>query len=50
MVQSVEHETEARTVGGSSRGHSFLFGQNLGTSVSCERIGKNWSVLNLKLV
>ena len=41
MAQSVEHATADPTVPGWSLGHSLLFGQYLGTYVSCERIGKN---------
>ena len=41
MAQSVEHATADPTVPGSSLGYSLLFGQNLESCVSCERIGKN---------
>ena len=39
-AQSVEQATAARTIPGSRLSHSLLFGQNLGTCVSCDRIGK----------
>ena len=47
MAQSVEHATAAQTVSGSTSGHSVLFGQNLRTSVDCERIGKMKTVITL---
>ena len=47
VAQSVERATKARTVPGSGVGHSFLFGQNLGNCVSCERIGKKDYVITL---
>ena len=40
MAQSAEHAIKAQTVPGSSQGQSLLFGSNLGTCVSCERIRK----------
>ena len=41
MVQTEEHATATRTVPGSSLGYSLVFGQNLATCISCERIEKN---------
>ena len=40
MTQSAEYAIAARRVPGSSPGHSLVLAQNLGTCVSCERIGK----------
>ena len=40
MAQLAEHATAAQKVPRSNRGHSFLFGENLGTYVSSEGIGK----------
>ena len=43
MAQSVEHATTASTFTG--LGQSLLFGQNLGTCVSCAEIGKMKTVI-----
>ena len=41
MAQLIQHATAARKVPSSSLSHSLLTGENLGTCVSCDRIGKS---------
>ena len=49
VTQSVDNATAARMVPGSSLGHSFLFGQKLGTCLICQRIRKSSLYYNTTL-